>query len=122
MASVPFYPVLFPAREAGKGSRVAIAAPWWSLAEQVIRFDQNRPGAYELGNATGTVVYIGSSDDVQRRLLDHAKAGSTTCIARHATQYRVEYSGDDPVARARELYDEHVRTFGAPPACNESRP
>ncbi len=101
---------------------MAIATPWWSLAEQVIRFDQNRPGVYELGNATGTVVYIGSSEDVQRRLLDHAKAGSTTCIARHATQYRVEYTANDPAARARELYDEHVRTFGAPPACNETRP
>lgn len=101
---------------------MAIEAPWWSLAEQVIRFDQNRPGAYELGNALGTVVYIGSSSDVQRRLLDHLKAASGTCIGKHATQYRVDYTGEDHVARARELYDEYVRAFGAPPVCNEARP
>lgn len=101
---------------------MAIAAPWWSLAEQVIRFDQNRPGVYELGNAIGTVVYIGSAGDVQRRLLDHLKASGTTCIGKHATQYRVEYTGTDPVARARELYDQHVREFRTPPVCNEARP
>jgi hypothetical protein len=106
----------------GGGALVAIAGPWWSLAEQVIRFDQNRPGAYELGSATGTVVYIGSAADVQRRLLDHLKAGGTTCLGKHATQYRVEYTGSDPVARARQLYDEHVRALGTPPACNEARP
>jgi len=106
----------------GEGRSVSIDAPWWSLAEQVIRFDQNRPGVYELGNALGTVVYIGNSADVQRRLLDHLKAASSTCVGKHVTQYRVEHTGEDHVTRARELYDEHVRAFGAPPACNEARP
>jgi hypothetical protein len=103
-------------------SLMAIAAPWWSLAEQVIRFDQNRPGVYELGDGIGTVVYIGSAADVQRRLLDHLKAGGTTCVGKHATQYRVEYTGEDHLARARQLYDQHLREFGAPPVCNEARP
>lgn len=98
-----------------------ITSQWWTFAEDVIKLDRDDPGVYELGNDAGSVVYIGSSNELRRRLLEHLNEAAGTCIKRHTTKYRMEYTKDYKV-RERELYDEHVRINGKPPQCNDVRP
>ena len=109
-----------PASQKTEGC-VPIAAQWWRLSEVFIQVDQDAPGVYELGDASGTVVYIGSSYAIRRKLREHMGESATSCIKRYANRYRIEYTLDYG-ARARQLYDEHVRGYGVPPRCNDLRP
>jgi predicted GIY-YIG superfamily endonuclease len=95
---------------------MSIDAPWWVFADVIIASEQELPGVYELGNAAGEVIYIGSSANIRRRLRQHWVASGDSCVKRHATQYRVEYRSDYR-ARERELYDLHVRRYAKPPLC-----
>ncbi len=93
-----------------------IRARWVPFTEGMARFCREEPGVYELGDTLGAVVYVGSSDQLKRRVNEHlAEAG--TCIKRNASVYRVEYSGDY-AKRERQLLDEHLRVNGALPVCN----
>ena len=94
-----------------------IRAQWIPFVEGMPRFDRDEPGVYELGNTLGAVVYIGSADQLKRRVNEHL-AESGTCIKRNASLYRVEYTHDH-VSRARQLLDEHVKANGVPPVCND---
>jgi hypothetical protein len=98
-----------------------IQAQWWSFVESVIEVDRDDPGVYELGDKDGTVVYIGSSNELRRRLREHLNEASSACIRQNVTHYRMEYTANYRT-RERELYDGHVRIFGMPPKCNDSRP
>jgi hypothetical protein len=98
-----------------------IKAQWWVFTDAIIDSERDLPGVYELGSAAGEVIYIGSSDEIRRRLLQHWNEPESTCVKRNTRQYRVEYTGDY-VVRERELYHEHVRAQGQPPLCNASGP
>ena len=97
-----------------------IGKQWWPFVERIVRIDWDEPGVYELGDDTGTVVYIGSSEEVKKRLEEHLREPDSSCIRRNATQYRVEYTHEYET-RERELYRLHVATFGKPPRCNNSK-
>ena len=94
---------------------------WWIFAENIVGYEQDVPGVYELGDTNGMVVYVGSSNQLRRRLREHLGESMTSCIKKHVKQYRVEYT-QTFVARERQLYDEHVRVHGKPPLCNSQRP
>src|SRR5213594_3319057 len=47
------------------------AAPWWYFSRGTVESDRDDPGVYEMGNASDSVVYIGSSDALRRRLKEH---------------------------------------------------
>jgi predicted GIY-YIG superfamily endonuclease len=96
---------------------MGITGQWWVFADAIIESEDDLPGVYELANAAGDVIYIGGSDDLRRRLKEHWNEPRTTCVKTHAARYRVEYRRDF-LARERELYDEHMRIFGAAPLCN----
>ncbi len=98
-----------------------ITSQWWTFTETVINLDKNQSGVYELGDASGSVVYIGSTNGMKRRLLEHLNEPATTCIKRRTTKYRIEYTANF-ARREQELYDEHVRIHRAAPACNDVRP
>jgi excinuclease UvrABC nuclease subunit len=98
-----------------------IQAQWWSFVESVIEVDRDEPGVYELGDENGMVVYIGSSNELRRRLKEHLNEASDTCVRQNTTHYRIEYTANYK-NRERELYDGHVRMHGKPPLCNDSRP
>jgi GIY-YIG catalytic domain len=98
-----------------------IQAQWWSFVESVIEVDRDDPGVYELGDKDGNVVYIGSSNELRRRLKEHLNEASYTCIRQNTTHYRIEYTPNFQ-NRERELYAGHVRIYGKPPECNNSRP
>ena len=100
---------------------MSINAPWWVFADAVIDSDQDLPGVYELGNAAGEVIYIGSSSELRRRLKEHWHEPNGTCVRKNTTQYRLEYR-PDYLAGERELFEQYVRDYGRPPLCNEARP
>lgn len=96
-----------------------IRTQWWSFAESLVSIDRSAPGVYELGDENGTVVYIGSSDDLRRRLTEHLNEDPSTCVRQNATQYRIEYTAEYE-NRERELYRVHIATYGKAPKCNNS--
>lgn len=93
------------------------AAPWWHFSRATVESDRDDPGVYEMGDASDSVVYIGSSDALKRRLKEHLSE-SGTCIRKNTVRYRIEYTKDYQ-ARERQLYDKHVKIHGEPPQCNE---
>src|SRR5262249_44427394 len=93
------------------------AAPWWQFSRATVESDRDEPGVYEMGDASDSVVYIGSSDALKRRLIEHLNE-SGTCIRTNTVRYRIEYTQDYPT-RGRQLYDKHVKNHGKPPKGNE---
>jgi predicted GIY-YIG superfamily endonuclease len=106
---------------ARRRSSMPITAQWWTLSENIVQYEAEGAGVYELGSSTGLVVYIGSSNNLRRRLREHLSESATSCIKSNATQYRVEITSNY-LSRERQLYDEFVRANGRPPRCNEVRP
>ncbi len=94
---------------------------WWAFRWGMVEYDHEKSGVYQFADATGTVVYIGGSDNVKRRLAQHLGEDTTTCIRRKAAKYRVEYTSHYR-RREKELYDEFVRKYGKPPECNDVAP
>jgi hypothetical protein len=47
---------------------MSIRGQWWSFVESMVQMDRYVPGVYELRDVAGTVVYIGSSHEVRKRL------------------------------------------------------
>ena len=97
-----------------------ISGRWWSFSAVMVDTERDEGGVYELGDGAQHVTYIGSSNQVRRRLREHLGEPGYTCIGK-ATCYRVEYTPNYR-HRERELYDEHVRRHGRGPACNDVRP
>lgn len=74
-------------------------------------------GIYELKN-WGEVVYIGSSKNLQQRLLEHLDE-------RNPNEYRYkEVNGflSSHTKAERAHYDRHVEKHGSPPQWNDRRP
>jgi excinuclease UvrABC nuclease subunit len=67
------------------------------------------------------VIYIGSSNELRRRLKEHLNEASNTCIRQNTTHYRIEYTAAYKI-REGELYEGYVRMHGKPPVCNDSTP
>src|SRR5436309_15494738 len=44
------------------------AATWWYFSRGTVESDRDDPGVYEMGNASDSVVYIGSAEALRRRL------------------------------------------------------
>ena len=95
--------------------------PWWAFRAALVQADQHLPGVYELADAAGTIVFIGGTSDIKRRLLEHLHEDVHSCCRRHATQYRVDYRRDF-AAEEQRLYDAFVLQHRVPPICNERRP
>jgi len=94
---------------------------WWSFTEGMVDSDRNEAGVYEFENSAGTIVYIGSSNDVKRRLQEHLGENTTSCIKKNAARYRIEYRSDYQSAE-RAYYDDFVSRYGRAPQCNQVRP
>ena len=96
-------------------------ATWWSLTDGLVASDKEQGGVYELCDAEGEVIYVGSSDNLRRRLGEHVNEYLNDCIKKNATRYRLEYMSNYQ-AGEKQLCDEHVRIHGKPPRCNHSAP
>jgi len=94
---------------------------WWTFSQGMIDSDREEGGVYEFADANGTLIYIGSANNVKRRLGEHLGENATTCIKKNAAKYRIEYTPYYQT-REKELYDEFVRQYGKPPKCNQISP
>ncbi len=94
---------------------------WWTFTEGLVETDRDEPGVYELGNSNETIIYIGSSKEIRRRLKEHRAEPDSTCIKTNTATYRIEYTSNYK-KREQELYDEFVRANGKAPQCNDARP
>jgi len=98
-----------------------ISNQWWSLTDGVVAYDKEESGVYELGNSSEVVIYVGSADNLRRRLKEHINASHSDCVKKNAAKYRLEYTSRHK-AREKELYDPacaHVRQ-AADVQCNRS--
>lgn len=90
----------------------------WSKATKA-HIKQNVPkkkGIYEL-KSFGEPVYVGSSKDLQGRLLRHLNE-------RNPNKYRFKKLGifSNRVKVERKHYDRHEEKYGEPPKWNDKRP
>jgi hypothetical protein len=88
----------------------------WIFSAGMVDSDRDEPGVYELLTGT-TVVYIGGSNEVRRRLREHLADPP----GRGITHYRIDYTSDWK-RREQQLYDEYVRLYRAAPLFNSVRP
>jgi hypothetical protein len=97
-----------------------IQSQWLLFSDRTVDSEKDQGGVYELGDSVGMVVYLGGSKSLRRRLKEDLAEPSMTCIKRNARVYRTEYNMHY-IERMRKLYDEHVKTYGEPPLCNNVR-
>jgi predicted GIY-YIG superfamily endonuclease len=95
-----------------------ISSEWWTFSVNLIEMERDAPGVYELGNPGKNTVYIGSSDRVRSRLLEHANEPPGSCLHRFATRFRIEYTPDCE-KREQDLLNEYILRHGRLPRCND---
>jgi predicted GIY-YIG superfamily endonuclease len=93
---------------------------WWTFSEDFVKSDRDEPGVYLFANTAGTVIYVGGSEAIRRRLREHLN-DRDTCIARNAVKYCLDYRSDY-LRQEQAVYDEIVRTTRHAPLCNAVRP
>ena len=94
---------------------------WWTFTEGVVAYDHDDGAVYEFVDDTETVVYIGSTNALKRRLNEHLAEDAKSCIKINAKKFRFEYRSDY-AAEELKLYDAFAAQFGTPPKCNVARP
>lgn len=94
---------------------------WWTFSDGMVTSDRDDPGVYQFANADNAIVYIGSSNEIRRRLKEHLSEDAKGCIKKNAAKYRIEYRADYKTAE-RAYYDEFVRSYKRAPQCNDVRP
>lgn len=96
-----------------------ISAPWQSFKNGSAPSSE---GVYELGNSTGSIVYIGRSMNLLNRLNEHASADGRTCIGGSAEYFRYELTTAS-ITRERQLFREYKQMNGNDiPPCNTQDP
>ncbi len=95
-----------------------ITATWSSLNTGNVQLVPAQEGIYELANGSYSIIYIGRSDDLSRRLRDHMNT-SDPCL-KAAAFFRFEVTSRSE-ERERELLDEYYRQYGQFPRCNDRR-
>lgn len=93
---------------------------WWTFSAGLVESDREQAGVYLFANAAGAIIYVGSSDNVKRRLQEHLNTDNT-CIKRNAATYCIDYRGDY-LSFEQAVYDDIVRRTGRAPMCNAVRP
>jgi len=88
---------------------------WIPFNQQGVNRVKQVGGVYEFENDTG-LLYIGQSDDLNRRLGEHLN-GNDNCID-HATHFRV-IASNDPEGTEGTLLDDYRNSHGGnSPPCN----
>lgn len=94
------------------------------------------PGVYEVrrvglppgeGNEADAVIYVGSTTNLRKRLLDHLRGDNSNELLQEQLKegelsfhYRVIHESWRDMERF--VYDAYCQTFGKPPVCNRMRP
>ena len=98
-----------------------IAGSKYAFNKTMVDLAIDRPGVYELWNAT-EVIYIGSSTASVRSRMQAHYSGSDRCI-QGATHYKEEETpSNQAVARERQLLNEFNLVHRRLPRCNDRIP
>jgi hypothetical protein len=89
---------------------------WWSYTNDVVAYDPDKLGVYELGDEAKNTVYYGSGM-IKTRLLDHLNKKECP-MARY---YRFELFNTEAECKAREkeLLEDYKQKHGKLPMYNE---
>ena len=87
----------------------------------MVASDLDNGAVYEFADANGTIVYIGSTNALQRRMKEHLSEDAKNCLKIHAKQYRCDYRSDY-VTEEKRLYNAFVIANGTKPRCNSISP
>jgi|GEM_PF-1483978 len=101
-------------------------AEWHPFTETYVYSVPQAPGVYWLGIAssltrpiTATIIYIGQSNNLQRRLLEHIRKADPCLSQANVFAYALH---DHPEVRERQLLDDYARKNGGRlPRCNDRR-
>lgn len=94
---------------------------WYSFNDKMVDYDRNQGAVYEFADISGNIIYIGSTNELQRRMKEHLSENAKGCIRTNASQYRYDYRSDF-AAEEKRLYDSFVRANGRAPRCNSISP
>jgi predicted GIY-YIG superfamily endonuclease len=89
---------------------------WWTYVSEVVTYDRDNPGVYELADDTKNTLYYGSGK-LKTRLQDHLNKKECPL----AKYYRFEYLSTEAQCKVREeeLLTEYQKTHGRLPMYNE---
>lgn len=88
---------------------------WFPMSRDAIQTIPEKGGVYELATVD-TILYIGQSDNLRRRLLEHL-ASSDSCILR-AKQFCYQES-QNPEGFEEQVLSHYKNQYGKLPSCNE---
>ncbi len=92
----------------------------YAFTEENVKNAPDQAGVYALFDGHEVINYgraQGGSVTIRSRLQDHISGREGPCT-QEATSYRRELISD-PVAREKELLEEHRRLYGRLPRCND---
>lgn len=95
-----------------------ITATWSSLNLNNLQQVPAQEGVYELANGSYSIIYIGRSDDLNRRLREHLNTADPCLKAAAFFRFEVTWRSE---AREQELLTEYIRLYGMLPPCNDRR-
>ena len=94
---------------------MGIVADWRSLTSVQLASVPKEEGVYELADSSRSTIYIGQSNDLNRRL--QALLNTNDLFWRHAAYFRYELTSRSD-QRKRELLEEFSHKNGRYPSCN----
>jgi excinuclease UvrABC nuclease subunit len=98
-----------------QGVFVSIVAAWNSLTSVQVASVPKQEGVYELANLSRSTIYIGRSDDLNRRIREHIN-DDDSCWRRAAyVRYEVTSRSEQ---RLGELLEEYYQQHQRYPPCN----
>jgi hypothetical protein len=98
-----------------QGVSMGISSGWSSLTPMQVSRVPKEEGVYELANLSRSILYIGRSDDLNRRLQE--LLNTTDRCWRQAAQFRYELTSQSK-QRQRELLEEYSQAHERYPPCN----
>ena len=95
---------------------MTLTATWSQLTSWDIQYVPEKEGVYELADNSQSIIYIGRSNNLRRRLSEHLNSDDH-CL-RNARYFRYEQTWRSE-ERERELLNEYRRIHGRLPRCND---
>lgn len=78
---------------------VPIDKRWSNFTKERVKLEADNYGAYEIGNRSGDILYIGEGH-VKTQLLSHFSTGNAPVVG--ASRYRCEYTGSKSSCVSRQ--------------------
>ena len=95
---------------------MSLIATWNQLISWEIQHVPVTEGVYELADNSHSIIYIGRSNNLKRRLNEHLNTNDPCISAASYFKYEQTWRSEE---REQELLDEYRRIYGRLPRCND---